>query len=236
YTCDHVVTTTDSDPLPNTATVDATDKLGRPTSDEDSWVVDIIHPAITIVKTVNPTSGNPGDTVTYTYVVKNTGDVTLTNVTVTDDKLGTIATGLTLDPGESVTLHKTVKLPNAAGLLVNVGTATGTDTLGKKVSAQDNASVTIVLAVIILPKTGTDGTRTTGLVGILFIAMGVFLATRKERGRVRPAFETSSSGAGRAVLLAAHRRSWRMRRKRSGQTRARSRWRRTQGPPLRDGP
>ena len=58
--------------------------------DEDSWSVDLIHPAITIVKTVNPVSGEPGDTVTYTYVVTNTGDTTLYNVSVDDDVIGHI--------------------------------------------------------------------------------------------------------------------------------------------------
>jgi len=236
YTCDHVVTSSDSDPLINVATVHATDKLGRPTEDQATHSVDILHPSISIVKTANPTSGAPGDTVTYTFVVKNTStDTTLFNITVVDDKLGVInATPIaSLAPGQSVTLTKTTTLPNAGGALTNVGTATGADVLGKKVSAHDNATVTVVLAVLV--KTGTNSSGI-GLVGFLFIAVGIAMATRKERGRVRPAFATSSSAAGRAVMLAANRRSWRMRRRRGPPTRARLRWRRSQGPPMRDGP
>jgi LPXTG-motif cell wall-anchored protein len=191
---------------------------------------------ILIVKSVTPTSGAPGDTVTYSYKVTNTGEVTLFNIKVTDDKLGLIGTIPSLAPGASTTLTKTTTLPNAAGNLVNVGTATGTDVLGRTATSHDTATVTVVLGLTILPKTGSSGHGSTALVGFLFIAVGVAMATRKERGRVRPAFATSSSAAGRAVMLAANRRSWRMRRRRGPTTRARLRWRRSQGPPMRDGP
>ena len=177
YTCDHVVTSTDPDPLPNTATVVGQDKLGRSTEAQASHSVDILHPSISIVKTANPISGGPGDPVTYTYVVKNTSkDTTLYNVTVTDDKLGAIGTIPVLLPGQSVTLTKTTKLPSTAGLLTNVGTATGADHLGKKVSAHDDATVTIVLAVR-LPRTGSNSRLPleTGfaLLGLGFALVGI---------------------------------------------------------------
>lgn len=74
YSCTHVVKDTDADPLPNTASVAAVDIFGRGVGAHDSHSVDIIHPAITIDKTVNPTSGDPGQVVTYSYKVTNTGD------------------------------------------------------------------------------------------------------------------------------------------------------------------
>ncbi|MDP9301156.1 MAG: DUF11 domain-containing protein, partial [Actinomycetota bacterium] len=58
----------------NTVTVDA---LNEPNTaqytanNQASASLTVICPAIQIVKTVNPVSGNPGDTVTYTYVVTN---------------------------------------------------------------------------------------------------------------------------------------------------------------------
>ena len=190
---------------------------------------------ILIEKSVTPTSGNPGDTVTYTYKVTNTGEVTLFNVLVTDDKLGTIGTIDTLAVGEVKILTKTTTLPNNAGALTNVATASGTDVLGRRATDTDTAVVTVVLALPPLVRTGTNDTGI-GLVGILFVAVGITLATRKERGRVRLAFAASGSVAGREVMLAAHRRSWRMRRRRGPATRAHLRWRRSQGPPMRDGP
>ena len=73
-----------------------------------------------------------GSTVTFTYVVTNTGNVPLANVVVTDDKLGTITsfTGDTngnglLDLTETWTYTQTATA--LAGQQTNVGTVTGQD-------------------------------------------------------------------------------------------------------------
>jgi uncharacterized repeat protein (TIGR01451 family) len=52
-------------------------------------------PAISLTKTVNPTTYSAlGQVITYTYVVRNTGNVTLTGpFSITDDKLGTFNCG-----------------------------------------------------------------------------------------------------------------------------------------------
>ena len=92
------------------------------------------------MKTVDPISGSPGDTVTYTYVVTNTGDTTLSNVSVDDDVIGHIGDIDQLDPGQSVTLTKDYVLPAGELGVTNVGTATGTDVLGKTVTDDDDAS------------------------------------------------------------------------------------------------
>jgi len=189
YTCTHLVTGEDPDPLPNTATVQGTADDGRTTTDEDSHEVDLIHPAIDIVKTVNPVSGNPGDTVTYTYVVTNTGDTTLYDISVDDDVIGHIGTIAELAAGDSVTLTKDWVLPSSNVPVTNVGTATGTDVLGKTVSANDNAIVTIVEAEH-APKppkptafTGSDAMRF-GLVALALLALGFLaLAIGRRRGR-----------------------------------------------------
>ncbi len=192
---------------------------------------------ITIVKTATPTTGAPGDPVTYTYLVTNPpGNATLYDIVVNDDKLGLVGKIDQLDPGESKTLTMKTTLPNAAGLLTNVGTATGHDILGRTTSAHDDAVVTVVLAVPPLQRTGSTGLGTTAFIGVLLTLVGAVMATRKERGRVRPAFATSTSAAARAVLLAANRRSWRTRRRLAASTRARFRWRRRQHGPPRDGP
>src|SRR5439155_9436891 len=135
---------------------------GRTTTDQDDHIVDLIHPDIRIRKTVNPISGAPGDTVTYSYEVKNTGDTTLYNISVDDDVIGHIGDIAQLDPGDSVTLTKDWVLPSGNPEVTNVGTATGTDTLGEQVSDDDDAFVTIVKAENPPPPTaftGSDAAR-----------------------------------------------------------------------------
>jgi uncharacterized repeat protein (TIGR01451 family) len=144
FTCTHAVTETDPDPLPNTASVMGTADDGRSTSARDDHVVDVIHPDIEIEKTVDPDSGTPGDTVTYTYEVTNTGDTTLFDVSVDDDILGHIGDIPELAPGQVSILTRDWVLPSEGIFVVNVGTAAGTDVLGETVTDQDDAFVTIV--------------------------------------------------------------------------------------------
>jgi uncharacterized repeat protein (TIGR01451 family) len=178
YTCTHLVTASDPDPLPNTATVQGTADDGRNASDSDDHSVDLIDPAIQIVKTVNPVNGNPGDTVTYTYVITNTGDTTLFNVSVDDDVIGHVGDIAKLQPGDSVTLTKDFVLPAGDPEVTNVGTATGTDVLGKQVSDNDDAFVTIVKAENPPPAppptafTGSDAARL-GLIAGVLLALGL---------------------------------------------------------------
>jgi uncharacterized repeat protein (TIGR01451 family)/MYXO-CTERM domain-containing protein len=188
YTCTHVVTDSDPDPLPNTATVTGKSDDGRETTDQDDHEVDLIHPDIRIVKTVSPDSGNPGDVVTYTYVVTNTGDTTLYDVTVDDDVIGHIGDIDELAPGESVTLTKDWTLPEDEVLVTNVATATGTDVLGKEVEDDDDAFVTIVEVENppIPPKptafTGSEALKLGTFAGLLgLIGLAALAAARRRR-------------------------------------------------------
>ena len=136
YTCTHLVTDDDPDPLPNTGTVTGdTDEGegGDEVTDTDDHEVDIIHPAIEIVKTVNEETVPVGTTVTFTYVVTNTGDTTLYDISVDDDILGHIGDIEVLEPGQSVTLTKDFVVGDEP--VTNVGTAAGEDILGRSVSA-----------------------------------------------------------------------------------------------------
>jgi len=59
---------------------------------------DTTKPILTIDKTVNVQFANPGDTIQYTVVLKNTGDGQALDVTLTDY----LPTGFTFDDGKSV--------------------------------------------------------------------------------------------------------------------------------------
>ena len=110
------------------------------------------NPGIAINKLTNGFDGKTileGSAITWTYAVTNTGNVALSNVAVTDDKLGTITSfsGDTdndslLDLNETWTYTKTGTA--VAGNYSNIGTVTGsfTDGLGKteKVTDDDPSS------------------------------------------------------------------------------------------------
>jgi uncharacterized repeat protein (TIGR01451 family) len=185
YGCSRVVRATDPDPLPNTATVTGTDADQRTTTDTASWLVDLIHPAISIVKTADPELVSVSGPVTYRYVVTNTGDTTLFNVVVDDDILGAIGTIGELLPGESVTLAKTVEV-NTSTPPRNIGTAVGTDVLGQGVSANDDAVITVVLAEVLaqpeLPRTGAPLQAETRA-ALMMIEVGIVMTLAGRRRR-----------------------------------------------------
>jgi uncharacterized repeat protein (TIGR01451 family) len=194
YSCTHQVSASDPDPLPNTATVSGTDGSGRNTSDTDDHLVDIIHPAIKIVKTANPLSISPGETVTYTYKVTNVGDVTLYNVSVDDDKLGHICdiAQLAVDETRTCTKDFTAGEGNL-GPLKNVAVAAGEDETGYPVRDDDKASIAVVLGTTVTPtSTPPSGTAFTGssvlplgAIALVLLIVGsglIYMGRRREDG------------------------------------------------------
>ncbi|TLM97701.1 MAG: hypothetical protein FDZ75_03985, partial [Actinobacteria bacterium] len=122
------------------------DPLEQQVSATDTARVPVYNPSISIVKSANPTLILPGTPVTYTYLVTNTGDISLTNLTVNDDKLGVIGTLAMLAPGATHTF--TTSAPISVDTH-NVGTVVGwygaaeSDFYGS-VSASDPADVDVV--------------------------------------------------------------------------------------------
>jgi uncharacterized repeat protein (TIGR01451 family) len=116
-------------------------------------------PGIQVVKTADTDEAQVGDVVTYTYVVTNIGNVTLTGVMLEDDIIGVIdlpAEGLTLDPGESVTVTATYTITEddaAVGSVTNIATASGQPPTGQRVSDTDDATVDVpaVLPIVLEP-------------------------------------------------------------------------------------
>lgn len=113
-----------------------------------------IQPGASVTKAVNGVDANaiygpyvtPGELVTFTYEVKNTGNTALTNVTVTDDKVAASAiscgtgsnTIAVVLPGATVTC--TAQAPAEAGGYTNLGSVAGTPAMpmpGPGVNAAD---------------------------------------------------------------------------------------------------
>jgi large repetitive protein len=148
FTASYTLTQADIDAgdVRNTATASGRDQSGQTVTAVDSATVPVpAAPAIALVKTGVADLGadgvaSAGDTVTYRFTVTNTGNVTVTNVTVADP-LVTVSGGPvpSLAPGASdaTTFTATYAVTQAdldRGEIVNQATVTGTPPDGGTVS------------------------------------------------------------------------------------------------------
>jgi uncharacterized repeat protein (TIGR01451 family) len=150
----------ESDSIANTATATGTPPEGLrvPVSPPSSATVPITQdPAMTLVKSASPTSFTAAGTeITYSYKVTNTGNVTLTDVKVTDPMPGLSAVTCprtTLNPTESMTCtatYTTTEADVARGSIKNVASATGLDPAGGPTTSGESA-VTILAAPVAPP-------------------------------------------------------------------------------------
>jgi uncharacterized repeat protein (TIGR01451 family) len=153
YTCSLANVTSS---FTNIAIATGTPPIGPAVSAQDTAAVTAVapaaHPAIAIVKNPKSQTVTRGGTANFTITVTNTGDVALTNVTVTDPlspncnkTIGTLA------PGASTSY--TCTRANVTSNFTNVAVASGTAG-GTTVTAQDTAPVTAKAAAL-KPKTVT---------------------------------------------------------------------------------
>ena len=123
---------------------------GTTYSDQASAIVPANqNPRIEITKTATESNyTSAGEVIHYTLVVSNTGNVTLTGVTVTDPIANVSCPGVigTLDPGEVVTCsatHTVTASDISDRSIHNTATATGHDPGGQPVSATASATVAL---------------------------------------------------------------------------------------------
>lgn len=155
----------------NTATATGTEN-GQPVNVSDSSFYFGTAPTITVQKQVSPDNGltwfdadtPPGPNVIqgnsplYRFIVTNSGNVTLTLVSVTDSVLGQISVGGTLTPGGVAEF--TEEGAWAPGLQTNTATASGTFD-SETVTDTDEANYTGVTAGIdIVKEISVDGGTT----------------------------------------------------------------------------
>ncbi|KAB2683399.1 DUF11 domain-containing protein [Brucella pseudintermedia] len=143
----------DAGVVTNTATATGTPPSGDPIeSDPDTANVPPDRtPGLTIEKigTLNDLDGDglidPGETITYAFVVTNTGAVTLSGVTVEDPLVAVDEAPQTLAPGGKFTFHGTYTPSQTdinSGNVVNTATATGTPPSGEPFTS-DPDTVTV---------------------------------------------------------------------------------------------
>ncbi len=169
-TCTATYTVTQADldagSVTNTATGSGFFGATTVTSNTDSVTITATQtPALTIDKTI--TGGDPydstGDTITYQYVVTNTGNVTISSVSVSDDNVDAAPAcdDTSLAPGEVATCTATYTVVQAdldAGEVTNNASATGTPAGGILTDPTDSATATATqLPALSLDKTITAG-------------------------------------------------------------------------------
>ncbi len=134
----------------NNASVTGTPPTGDPVTDtDDATVPGLQDPGIELVKTVGQASFDAaGDVLTYTLTATNTGDVTLTGVTITDARLGALtcvpAQPATLAPGAALACSGSYTVLQGdvdAGSVLNTGSVTGNPPTGDPVTGTDSETV-----------------------------------------------------------------------------------------------
>ena len=141
-------------PITNTATVTGKDVYGNTLTVNASASVTLIpyKATLTIVKTANTTQASPGQGITYTYTINNTGDVTINNLVLTDNMSGVISeidlASTNITPGQSLTAtaNYTVTIADLPGPITNIATIQGKDPLGRTVSVTSDP-VTVSLTI-----------------------------------------------------------------------------------------
>ena len=132
-------------PLTNTATVSGKDPNGNAVTASATATVQLRYTAsLQLAKSASPTSATVGDNITYSYSITNSGPVATDNITLEDDRLGTISLGQTsLNPGSSITATAvyTIAESDLPGPLVNTATVSGTDPGGNALTASATATV-----------------------------------------------------------------------------------------------
>ncbi|MHA7131971.1 DUF7507 domain-containing protein [Algoriphagus namhaensis] len=145
--------------ITNTAEVNALGKEGTPVDDDDTVEVEVIQLGlINVTKTADvATYDAAGDVITYTIVVTNTGNVTLTEVVVTDPLTDLDEEIASLAPGQSQTFTETYTILQSdvdAGERENTASASGKDPNDEIIEDDDSVILTALqLGSIELKKT-----------------------------------------------------------------------------------
>lgn len=111
---------------------------------------------LAVTKSADRTSAVVGDTITYSYTIANTGNVTVSNLSLEDDRLGAIPlSNTTLAPGDNITATATytITISDLPGPIINTAEATGVMPDGISLWATSNqVSISLTVNKITLTK------------------------------------------------------------------------------------
>src|SRR5690606_23113636 len=117
-------------------------------SSDEETVTAIQNPVILLDKFADRADfDSPGDSIEYTFIISNDGNVTLDNVVLTDPLYNIIYGPLTLEPGEKDTsyyIYVTVQDDVDNGGIYNIATVFGDDPNDNQLSSQDDVFVTAI--------------------------------------------------------------------------------------------
>jgi uncharacterized repeat protein (TIGR01451 family) len=146
-------------PMVNIATASGYPPSGPQVKASASYTVTLLHPNISLNKTVSTSQANEGEVVTYTFQIRNTGDTTLNNVMLTDEKLfpsggpggGQQPCSLysyclgSLTPGQIATIPYPYTIPSGKSgtSIINTAFVNGQDQLLRNVEALSSATVNV---------------------------------------------------------------------------------------------
>jgi len=171
FTADHLVTGSDPDPLVNQVTATYNEKAdgsGFSLVRKATHSVDLVHPDYTLTKSASPTEAAVGQTITYTFVIHNTGDVGLVRVSVIDTLLGDISADFpaSLAAGSAavtVTEFRAILATDPSPLVNSVTATYGLDpatALPNQLARSATANVTITRPVVKITAFGYENVPT----------------------------------------------------------------------------
>jgi uncharacterized repeat protein (TIGR01451 family) len=191
----------DAGQVVNTATASGTPPSGSPVSNTSSVTLPFAGtPQISLAKSGTLNDGgdgiaNAGDTVAYAFTITNTGNVALSNVSVSDALPGVVISGgplASLAPGAvdsaSITgLYTLTEADTAQGQVANTATVTATPPFGSTITSTASTTTSLPVAAsvtgtVFLDRNGNgvfdgDPAAGTGYVVELFDASGNIVGT-----------------------------------------------------------
>src|SRR5690606_8388897 len=130
----------------NIVTASGTDPVGEVVSGSAGYIISAIqNSGISVTKTALPASfSNVGDVIVYTIEVENTGNVTLSNISVSDPMTGLNTAIDSLPPGANQSFNQNYTIRQVdinAGRISNTVTVSGRDPSGETVTGNARADV-----------------------------------------------------------------------------------------------